>query len=75
MNSEIEEYYRYLSAWCRTRNNKYETVATRDIPKILTNIIISGNMTPIKTFKERFLNGEISLGIYPISLSGHFIQI
>lgn len=69
MNSKIEEYYRYLSAWCRTRNNRYETVATENIPEILTDIIKSGNRAPIKTFKERFLIGEISLGIYPVGLS------
>jgi hypothetical protein len=67
--NKLDEYIEYLSAWCKTRNNTYRPLVTSDIPKILGDIIKSGNTTPIKTFKEKFLNGSISLPTFCIGLS------
>lgn len=66
--SKLDEYIEYLSAWCKTRNNTYRPLVTSNIPKILEDIIKSGNTTPIKTFKEKFLNGSISLPTFCIGL-------
>ena len=68
MNSNLKEYICYLKAWCHTRNEEYTPYDTRDIEKILVNIVKSGETKPIQTFKARFENGEINLPIFCISL-------
>ena len=69
MNSNIPDYVTYLSAWCKTRNNTYKPLDTNDVYRILVDIVKNGSVTPLKTFKEKFLSGEISFGTYCIGLS------
>ena len=68
MNSKINEYVEYLSAWCRTRDGKYVPYDLKNLKEELINIVIQGNTEPIKTFKKKFLNKEISFPIFCIGL-------
>ena len=68
MSSKINEYVEYLSAWCRTRDGKYVPYDLHNLKEELINIVIQGNTEPIKTFKNKFLNKEISFPIFCIGL-------
>lgn len=68
MNSKINEYVRYLSAWCKTRDGKYTPYDLRNLKDELVNIITQGSTEPIKTFKKKFLNREISFPVFCIGL-------
>lgn len=68
MSSKINEYVKYLSAWCRTIDGKYVPYDLKNLKEELINIVIQGNAEPIKTFKKKFLNKEISFPIFCIGL-------
>ena len=68
MNSKIDEYVKYLSAWCKTRDGEYRPYDLQNLKEELINIVIQENTEPIKTFKKKFLNKEISFPIFCIGL-------
>ena len=72
MNSKIDDYVEYLSAWCKIADGKYRPYDLRGIEKELAILVSLGNTKPIETFKEKFLNNEISFPIFCIGLSPEY---
>ena len=72
MNSKIDDYIKYLSAWCKIADGEYKPYDLRGIEKELVILVSDGNTKPIKIFKEKFLNHKISFPIFCIGLSPEY---
>ena len=64
----LQECEQYLHSWCCTRNGKYQPVDTRNVRKVLMDMITIGTKSPIKDFKQGVKEGRIIFGTFAVGL-------